>query len=261
MTSRRAFLGSVGTAVAGVLAHGVSRAGFRRHHRGRPLRSCQPRLACSCAPVTDSGPKRALKLQRLSDLTREDLIRLADETPPWPYEVERRLSGLPIELQYLSDHITAWTRGSSWTIWNDTPQLFNGAMLQIYNGDGYYSYNSGGNTVDWFGQDTVSHAYGDAEGGFPCQGCNAWALYAAGATHYFHNDKQGMGYGPGVLTQFFPDWGLHWSIGADDAGPIRTIVNDSYYDDNDYGYLGADYVLRSAATWYKHLLMTKFKKA
>ena len=108
--------------------------------------------------------KMASRPSKIEDLCYEEIVRMADELPPYPASLEKA-GRHPLEIDYYTVTFPAYTgSGSSYNGWWDVSEYggvnpVSGYLLQLYGGCGTYSYNSDNNHVDAYGVDTASHQY------------------------------------------------------------------------------------------------------
>lgn len=194
----------------------------------------------------------------LSSLSYDDIVRLADELPPWPDDVSKHLSGLPFEEQYLQSRVSADARTSRWQAQFPGHDLIAGSLLQFFDPNGHVTYNSGGNYVDAFGRDLGTGSFTRCGEGFKTYaGRNAWGFFGAGRTNYFVTSS--IGYGAGLFSGFDPHWRQYWLIKQEDQGAIETVVNDDHFNDN-RGSFSVAWAQKSGREFFRQLLTARFGK-
>lgn len=193
-------------------------------------------------------------------LSYEEVVRLVDESPAWPADLLRRVQGQPFERQFLSFVICAQVNVGAWQ-WTGG-YLQSGTLMQIFDGSGIATYNSGANWVDSYGEDQQDGHFTLADGDCFCPDFNGGAFYASSPKHFFAQRTDGLGYGCGIFKGFDASWAMshRWLLVNDDAGEFSTVFNDKYYNDNSDRQFCANVAIKSAKMHFEHVLGTRFRQ-
>jgi hypothetical protein len=191
-------------------------------------------------------------------LSYEEVVRLVDESPAWPADLQRRVQGQPFDRQFLSFGICTQCNVGAWQWTGD--YLQSGTLMQIFDGTGIATYNSGDNWVDTYGEDQQDGHFTLADGDCFCPDFNGGAFFASSPTHFFAQRNQGLGFGCGIFKGFDPSWARshRWLLAADDAGEFSTVFNDKYFNDNSDRSFCANVAIKSQKTHFEHVLKTRF---